>query len=183
MCIPSHAQKLENETFFGRKENGLQPSPIDKNKIVLVGYPPDKEKRTKESSLWISVDAGVNWTPHSTPGFRLDGNILFHAFEPNLLLAYSNSANFSVHLSTDFGRTWKMIKELVRAVHWGFYGETIFVAVDPGVGVYGTPPNGFVLAIYDIFDRNCVRWRACSFVRHLLVRDRIRIDFPLSSGN
>ena len=39
-----------------------------------------------------------------------------------------------------------MMKELVRAVHWGFYDATIFVTVDPGVGVYGTPPNGFVLA-------------------------------------
>ena len=56
------------------------------------------------------------------------------------------NAGLSVHLLIDFGRTWKMMKELVRAVHWGFYGATIFVTVDPGVGVYGTPPNGFVLA-------------------------------------
>lgn len=94
-------QKLNGKgadaSFYGRKDNGLQPSPIDKNKLIIVAYGREG-KRMKESCLWISEDAGESWKPHYTP-FRLDGAILFHPFKPNLLLAHSNSDNFSVHVS------------------------------------------------------------------------------------
>jgi len=135
------------DSFYGRKDNGLQPSPIDKDKLIIVAYG-QPGKRMKQSCLWITEDAGLNWRPRYTP-FRLDGPILFHPFKPNLLIAHSNSDDFSVHLSKDFGNTWTRLKRSVRSVHWGYKDETIFVAVDRGVGIFGSQPNSQLMKSTD----------------------------------
>ena len=194
-----------DDTFYGRKDNGLQPSPVDKNKLIIVAYG-RRGKTRMESCLWITEDGGVTWTSHYTP-FRLDGAIYFHPFKPNLLLAKSNSDHFSVHLSkgkkcyaanvssrtalgrrkfpfstnvncsrekkfpfislspssysssssssssssmTDFGKSWKKLKENVRTFHWGYSKETIFIAVDANVGTYGAQPNSQLLRSTDL---------------------------------
>lgn len=54
--------------------------------------------------MWITEDAGVTWARHLTE-FRLDGDILFHPFISDMLLARSNYDKFSVHLS--LGKTRK----------------------------------------------------------------------------
>jgi len=137
-----------DDTFYGRKDNGLQPSPVDKNKLIIVAYG-RRGKTRMESCLWITEDGGVTWTSHYTP-FRLDGAIYFHPFKPNLLLAKSNSDHFSVHLSKDFGKSWKKLKENVRTFHWGYSKETIFIAVDANVGTYGAQPNSQLLRSTDL---------------------------------
>lgn len=138
----------EGKTFYARKDNGLKPSPFDKNKAIVVAYGP-AGKRMEQSYLWITEDAGVTWTRHLTQ-FRLDGDILFHPFIPDMLLARSNYDKFSVHLSLDFGKTWKRLKESVRSFHWGNRDKMIFLAVDETVGIYGSQPNSRLFRSTDL---------------------------------
>ena len=136
-----------SQEFYGRKDNGLQPSPIDKLKIIVIGYGL-KAQRMRQSELWITEDAGVSWKKNAL-SFRVDGPILFHRYDPDLLLAYSRYNGFSVHLSKDFGKTWTQINANVRSVHWGI-GKTIFTTVDEGVGVYGSPAIGRLMMSADL---------------------------------
>lgn len=131
----------DKNKFFCRKDNGLQPSPVDKNRVAIVGHHSSKD--THKSTLWTSLNGGKNWA-HQDLAFRIDGALFFHPANKDRIIAYSN-VDFSIWLTTDFGGNWKKLNDSIRTVHWGYKEGVIFALHDKNVGFYGRQPKGDLL--------------------------------------
>ncbi|XP_071809256.1 sortilin-like [Asterias amurensis] len=111
-----------------RSSNGIFKSSLDPQKIILVSYMEDMAQT--QTRLYITEDGGQTFQK-KVASFYLDGAIIFHATDPNKLLAHSPYQEFSVWISDDFGKSWTSVRKNVMIYSWGtveMEPGTLFVA-------------------------------------------------------
>ncbi|XP_033104072.1 sortilin-like [Anneissia japonica] len=111
-----------------RQDYGINKSP-DPRKVIFVGY---VEGDFTDSLLFITENSGETFVK-SDLQFNIQGPLFFHRYNSDYILAHSASDQYSLWLSTDFGRTWTRIKNFVHSFRWGEKTQNdfnIYFAVD-----------------------------------------------------
>uniref|UniRef100_A0A4W3H7Z2 Sortilin-related receptor n=1 Tax=Callorhinchus milii TaxID=7868 RepID=A0A4W3H7Z2_CALMI len=108
-----------NETIISQ----FYHSPADNKRYMFVD--------TKNHYMWVTLNFCNDVQGFSVPFTPTD--LLMHSRDPNLVLGYDSShPNKQLWKSDDFGQTWILIQEHVKAFYWGVepYDSSTMVYVE-----------------------------------------------------
>ncbi|KAK3722294.1 hypothetical protein QZH41_009328 [Actinostola sp. cb2023] len=111
-------KKINTDIYGGniRKDFGIQRSPVDPNRVILVSF--SLPILGRPSTLYISKDGAMKWKKVDL-SFRVSNGIEFHPRNKDWLIAKGSTLQQGAYLSTDFGFTWKKLRPYVISVKWG----------------------------------------------------------------
>eukprot|EP00794_Sanderia_malayensis_P006074 gene6074-6776_t len=113
-------QPIQEEIKNGhiRTDYGILKNLLNPSKVLLISY--NMVMSIKKSTLYISKDGSKTWSSVEIPfRVRSDEPIILHPTQEDWLVALESGGKRSAWLSTDFGSTWKKLKDNAEAVKWG----------------------------------------------------------------
>ncbi|XP_071960939.1 sortilin-like isoform X2 [Antedon mediterranea] len=112
-----------------RADFGINKSP-DPGKIIFVGFVGEDFSKTE---LFITDNSGKDFVQPEILPFYIDGPLIFHPHKSDYILAHSKTDQYSLWLSTDFGKNWIKLESWVTAFRWGEKREddyNIYIVID-----------------------------------------------------